>query len=334
MACIIEQTIIFLVVGGATQIAATVGVEWTIAGNRKDMWKPVKRYLETTAELLKPMSAEETAAAKNIRHIVVPLGPYRNLTTQTAAIFALHPNAIVLNHAGRRIFPRRSLNWVRKPEPQRLDQFIRAAVRLCQGGQRGDYGGSILLSHAFQNVEVRAAYQRRFQDKIIKNSVSVLYWKESMRVTNCLINGQNIRDVLVYLPNVLFLVPVRNPIDCAKSNVRTAKWQHITDERRFEKVLDRIIELYAWIWSVRADYENRFLFLWEHETSEEKLRSLARFAHLSHDPVWISDVTTALGVRKRWQTNEEIKEFERCVLGRTNQGSELQDQLLKFITPK
>ena len=297
----------------------------------KKILRRMKRNWETMLELRKPMSSEETAAAENIEHVVVPLGPYRNLTTQTAAIFALHPNAIVLNHSGKRILHRRSLNWIRNPEPQTSDRFIRAAVRLCQGGRRGGYGGSILLSHGFDDVEVRRAYQRRFQDKIIKNNVSVLYWKESMLVTNYFISCQSIHDVLTCLPNILFLVPVRNPIDCAKSNVATGHWKHITDEPRLGKVLDRIIELYSWIWSVRVDYKNRFLFLWEHETAVANLHSLARFANLSHDPVWISDVTATLGVRKRQRTSEELEEFERCVLRRTNQGSELQRQLLQFV---
>ena len=296
----------------------------------RKIWTRVKANWGTTAKLLKPMSSEEIVAAKSIDHIIVALGPYRNLTTMTAAIFALHPNAIVLNHAGAPILPRQSLNWIRNPEPKTLARFVRAAVRLCQDGQPG-IGGSVLSSHAFDDAEVRAAYQKRFHEKVIKDSVSVLYWKESMHVTNYLISCQSIHDALNSLPSIKFLVPVRNPIDCANSNITKGYWQTLANEPRKDKVLDRIIELYSWIWSVKADYKDRFLFLWEHEPAEANLRALARFANLSYDPVWISDVMKTLSVRKRQQTSEEIEEFERCVLRRTTGGSELQRQLLRFV---
>lgn len=39
----------------------------------------------------------------DIKKLIVPLGPYRNLTTFTAAIFTLHPQCLALNHAGKRL---------------------------------------------------------------------------------------------------------------------------------------------------------------------------------------------------------------------------------------
>ena len=49
---------------------------------------------------------------EDIKTACVFLGPYRNLTTLTASVLALHPRCQMLNHAGGRIFSESELNFI------------------------------------------------------------------------------------------------------------------------------------------------------------------------------------------------------------------------------
>ncbi|MHB8529324.1 MAG: hypothetical protein ACYC8V_07420, partial [Caulobacteraceae bacterium] len=52
---------------------------------------------------VKPGQAIDPAIVDGVRRTAVILGPYRNLTTLTASVLALHPQCQVLNHASDRI---------------------------------------------------------------------------------------------------------------------------------------------------------------------------------------------------------------------------------------
>ena len=59
----------------------------------------------------KSFVANNKFSVDNINSIVCLLGPYRNLSTLTASIAALHPNCQVLNHAGEKILNNDSLDF-------------------------------------------------------------------------------------------------------------------------------------------------------------------------------------------------------------------------------
>ncbi len=156
-----------------------------------------------TAPLL---SDEERAAVRGIETIVIALGSYRNLTSMTAAIFALHPAAIVLNHAWIRLGTKPSLDFFRDPRPERVQAFLAAAVHLAQSGRAGDYGGSILQSHVFHRPEVKRLYDARYGGRIIKSQPRTLFWKESMRVLNHIWKNRiDLSALTDSLPQIRFL---------------------------------------------------------------------------------------------------------------------------------
>jgi hypothetical protein len=109
---------------------------------RFDMQRLLAR-LPLEAECLPPLSAEERSTLAGLETIVMPIGPYRNLTTLLAAAFALHPQALMLNHAADRLWLKPGVDLIKRPRPEVRAAFLRAAVRLAQGGRRGGYGGSI-----------------------------------------------------------------------------------------------------------------------------------------------------------------------------------------------
>ena len=88
-------------------------------------------FLTHIADFSIPLREEELAAADRITNVVLPLGPYRNLTTMTAALFALHPQSVVLNHAAMRVFGTR-FDPFDDLSPERWRAFKAASTRLLR----------------------------------------------------------------------------------------------------------------------------------------------------------------------------------------------------------
>ncbi|MEM7479491.1 MAG: hypothetical protein AAF483_31280, partial [Planctomycetota bacterium] len=61
--------------------------------------------------------------------VCLALGPYRNLTTLTAATLFLHPNCQVLNHAGSRIYGNTEVDFLADYSRERFDRFIQFAIQ-------------------------------------------------------------------------------------------------------------------------------------------------------------------------------------------------------------
>ena len=64
----------------------------------------------------KPTQSVDPAVINRVRRTAVLLGPYRNLTTLTASVLALHPQCQVLNHAGGRLLRRGALDFISSPD--------------------------------------------------------------------------------------------------------------------------------------------------------------------------------------------------------------------------
>lgn len=107
-------------------------------------------------------------------------------------------------------------------DAQRLDRFCKAALEASTGGRRGGYGGSIQFSHAFDRENMRQLYQERYGNLLIKDSVKVLVWKEPGDVTERIrSHPDRIFRLINNEPRLRYLMPVRHPLECAQSNVRT-----------------------------------------------------------------------------------------------------------------
>jgi len=154
---------------------------------------------------------------QDIDSVCLALGPYRNLTTLTASMLFLHPKCQVLNHAAERIYGNNKIDFLRDYSRSKLDRFIRFAVTISGKGRRGNSGGSITFSHAFDSrYEMGEIYRKTGMGKV-KKEIRCLFWKESLRTSNL------IREKQVDLPGIFsrderlrFLMPIRNPLDCAE----------------------------------------------------------------------------------------------------------------------
>jgi hypothetical protein len=160
---------------------------------------------------------DETIAPAPNRLAVMSVGlflcPNRNLTTLTAAMLSLHPHVQVLNHGFERLQAAGLLRFLHSGRGDDLENFLRGAIGMSEYGRRGDYGGSILLSHAYDRPAIRSAYAQRYADAALKAEIRCVIWKDGARLREYL-KANNLDPVALAErhPRLRFISPLRQPV--------------------------------------------------------------------------------------------------------------------------
>ena len=240
-----------------------------------------------------------------IRTVCCALGPYRNLTTLTASILALHPDCRVLNHGGKKVFNDPHVDFLTNPSRRGLDLFVRYALFLSRRRRRGGSGGSITASHAFERSAMRQAYVSRYGKNRNKRRPVCLFWKESQMLTNVLRRCDTDLGALLERHEPLrFLMPVRNPLDCAHSNMKTGHVSHLPSvdgSSSFDQVLGAILEELRWFLDLRKRYPDRFFCYFQNAFDTTLLQTLAAFLCLPADRQWMTAVEEAYSVKSPYR---------------------------------
>ncbi len=271
-----------------------------------------------------------------IRVVCLALGPYRNLSTLTGSILFLHPHCQVLNHGGVRIFGDSHVDFISEYSPQRFDAFMRYAVQISGGGRRGKYGGSILHSHAFDaSYPMAGVYAESHGSIFRKKHIHTLFWKEPLPTANRIRDyGFDIDDVLAREERLRFLMPVRNPMDCAVSCTRTGHSQLFpatSPGSPFAEVLSAIIDEFAWFEDLRNRHPGRFLRFCEYDPAAVTLERLARFLHLEVDSAWIAAAQKAFAVTAGYEHPvSRVELYRDLVRHKLAAHPELMTDLLEF----
>ena len=253
-----------------------------------------------------------------LRKLCCSLGPNRNLTTLVAGMMASHPQCRVLNHAGKRIFPLPEVNFLSEYSSRAFERFIRYAVYLSERGKKGLHGGSIEHSHAFENAQMQELHTTWSPRKEPESRMRVLYWKESAVLT------KYVRQNRVPLPSLVeqesrlcFLMPVRNPLDCASSIIRKGRARlHLGDVgiTTVEAAIDEILIQFGWFLELQdACPDNCFTFT-ERDLNRDMVCRLARF--LDIDPIedWIADCLRTWKLKPGYRHAPEHVEHYRAQL--------------------
>jgi len=229
------------------------------------------------------------------------VGPYRNLSTLSAAVLSLHPQVQVLNHAGDRMLAQPALNFAADPRREVLEAFLSAAVENSAGGQRGQFGGSIVYSHAFSEPAVRAAYEARYGGQLVKTDARCFVWKEPMRLQQrWMRRAGSLEALLASCDEVRLLAPFRRPLDVALSSMKTGHSRMLTgkEEPTFEETLEAVLDAFAWVLRHRDRWPDRVFFYTQWEVDEGLFRRMARFLSLTEDARWIEDAVRCFAVRR------------------------------------
>lgn len=276
-------------------------------------------YTNTIGKYLDATQAKKYEdKTKNIETLAMLLGPYRNLSTLSASVMSLHPNCQVLNHAGLRIFPKEKLNFFKNYTVEKYKNFLSFAVYASLGGRMGMYGGAIFKAHAYERKRMREAYYSRY-DSHLKENIKCLFWKESHKVSNML-RDFGYEKLLNENKNIKFLLPVRNPISCAKSNLRTGYYKlfkdNITD---VESCVVGIFKEFKFFLDLKEKYPNNFYYFFEDEFSD-KLEEIADFLNLEKEERWLNDAKEVINLKSIEYDNpkkliEYCKKESKTVLG-------------------
>jgi len=291
--------------------------------------------------LLRLSKSRDLAAARNVpiedvRTVCLFLGPYRNLTTLTASILFLHPNCQVLNHAANRIFRDSRTDFFDGYDDEKFDTFVRYAIYASGGGGRGMLGGSITHSHAFDEGHVTRELFESTGGKLIKEKIYSLIWKESLRTSNRIRKTEaDLGAIFAKNSRLRFLLPVRNPIDCAVSNIKsghTKLFPGLDPDPPVEKVVEAILDEFKWVRSWERKHSDRFFIYFEPEFTEETLVRLAEFLKVEMNEEWKRNALAAFEIKKRYEHPEPlVAHYRRLVRERFGGDSEFSAKLMRFV---
>lgn len=280
------------------------------------------------------VARREGYALERVRTVCWVAGSYRNLTTLTAGVSALHPHCQVLNHGAKRILAFDDVNVIAHPE--RFDDYLRYALHLSRGGYRGLFGGSITYSHAFDRAGMASTYRERFGDVLLKADVRAHFWKESHITTNAMRARPGGADALLEaVPKLRLLLPMRHPIDCARSCLRTGhvRFFGLGDAPPIEDVVDHILEIFAWFHEVAERFPERCLSFTELEFDRAFVERYAAFLELEASEPWATDAVACYRVASPYDHPQSLRDhYLRRLEARLGHRPELVERLAPFAT--
>jgi hypothetical protein len=272
---------------------------------------------------------------KDVESVCLALGPYRNLTTLTASVLFLHPDCQVLNHAGARIFGKKQIDFLADFSTGKLDRFIQFAITISGKGTSGDLGGSVTHSHAFESKhEMRDRYDGSGL-ALIKNNIKCLFWKESLRTSN-LIRERHIDLSKIFDrdPRPRFLLPIRHPLDCAVSNLKSRHCELFPGLDKNSSVADTvqaILDEIFWFAELKENHPERFFYFFEHEISAGMLVNLAEFLGLEPEEEWIANALSVMKIKSGYSHDQEsIQFYKDYITGKKTRFPDLCNGLLSF----
>jgi len=247
---------------------------------------------------------------ENLKNVSIALGPYRNLTTLTATLLFLHPRCQVLNHGSDHILTNPEINFLHEYSDDKFNAFVEYAIQLSAEGKRGRHGGSITMSHAFDDKDISETYSQRFQDKRIKDNIECLFWKESLRVTRFIKqNKVDLDNLFQNNTRLNFLMPVRNPVDCALSNIKSGHAMALTnssDNSSYTEVLTAILLELRWFFQLQEKHPGRFFCFFENAFDSDVIHQLAHFMKLEPEKRWVDDVIANYNIRHPYQHSQDM----------------------------
>jgi len=296
--------------------------------------KSVKReYLNLTDHIDRITS--RSLDIKDCESVCLALGPYRNLTTLTAATLFLHPNCQVLNHAGNRIYGNRHVDFLSDYSEKRLNHFIQFAIKISGKGRGGYVGGSITYSHAFDSRHEMKNEFTKTGLELKKKQIKCLFWKESLLTSN-LIREKHVDLCGIFEKDdrLRFLLPIRNPLDCAISNLKTGhvnQFRGLNRDSSIFEVMQAVLDEIHWFATQKENFPSRFFYYFEHSISREMLVNLAAFLKLDPNEIWLSNAMSVMKAKSNYEHDSALLSFyQEAVNDKFSRFPVLSEKLLNF----
>lgn len=293
------------------------------------------RYLYCFLKEDREIRRSDNIKISDVKTICLVFGPYRNLTSLSAAIVALHPNCQVLNHAQRRILPHRKVNFFMRYSENRFNRFLKYAIHLSLSGKRGSVGGSILYSHAFDKSKVKEKYKSRFGDKLLKEEIKCLFWKESLHLKNHFLENKiDTIDLTKKNKKIVFVLPIRNPLDCAKSNQDTGMsniFHQISSNSTYQQILKSILDEFLLFFNYQKQLPSNFFHYYQHSLNKATLKDFCVHLKIPFDEKWSDDVLDIYNIKASYQhEKDDVAFYEKYITANFKQFPHEMEKLLQF----
>ena len=248
----------------------------------------------------------------DIKTICLILGPYGNLTTLFSSILYLHPSVNVLNHAGIRIYGNKDLDFLLNNKKRVIENFIRFSIVISSKGEAGPYGGSITHSHAFQSSKVKALLLTDNKKK--KNSqIRSIIWKESLLNSNIIHSKRfDLHSLMKKEKRLRFLLPIRNPLDCVVSNMKTGhykKFKNIDSQSTSYDVLEKVLDEIYLFKLKNKKFPDKYFYFFENDLSEDIFVDVAKFLKIKPDKNWVINAKSLFVVKLGYNHDNNFVKF-------------------------
>ena len=239
----------------------------------------------------------------SIMKVVIFLGPYRNLTTLWSAVFASHPQAIVLNHSTPQLDEQVSSIVESKYDYSEVLQCLLAAV--------GQEYKTIENSHALRidtaDPKLRSLYCKWSP---LQQSPSHIIWKDSGRLTKEFrVRPGSLQKFILAYPQIQFLFPLRNPLDVVISNVDKDLYLDAYDYSGtgYYEFADWYIDVFNWFLEWRRQEPRRFSHL--ATPTQKTLSQTLGWLGLPVFIDWIRDTVEAFDVKETNYSNPKLASY-------------------------
>lgn len=287
---------------------------------------------QVAADILQYRPDQFQSYAEEVDRVCIILGTYRNLTTLTASIASTHPNVQVLNHGAPRIYIQPQYNFIRTFSQTKFARFLSYALFVSLQKQRGDMGGSILYSHAYDREGMKNLYHTHGAALGIRKK-NCIVWKDSLSIAKRLRRYQFPFDkVFESNSSLCFLLPVRNPLDTTSSNLKTGHHKRLQGKPdTFEGVLQGVLAELEYGFQLHKKYPERVYILNQHDIDQEALGGLQKYLNVQRLDAWEKDVLSYVSFQDRYTyTTEQISLYRKLVTSIISDES-YQQLLLKYV---
>ena len=120
--------------------------------------------------------------------------------------------------------------------------------------------------------------------------------------------------VLANLPEILFVAPIRNPLDVVVSSMTAthAALMWPKPDPSFSEVVELVLAAFQWILAQQARFSDRVFVFRQSEIGEELFVQLTRFLGVQPDPQWLEDAKRCFVVRERIHAPEVREAFRKA----------------------
>jgi hypothetical protein len=128
-------------------------------------------------------------------------------------------------------------------------------------------------------------------------------------------------------------MPVRNPLDCAASNLKTGHAKLFRGScGNFCEVLQSVLSEIIWFAHLEDKYPDRFFHFYEYDITKETLMALAAFLCLDCNEDWLSHALTVTVVQSNYHHDEDkIRFYEDTIEDKVQHNPDLLKGLRRFI---